>query len=178
MTGNDRRIREARASDGAAIRKVHEDAFAGVDEHVPDLTMALLADETARPMLVLVAEVDGDVVGNVIFSTVRVSGCEQVSAYLLVPLAVAKRVQRQGLGRDMIETGLRMLHARGAKVVFVLGDPRYYGRFGFKPGHRVQAPYDLPYPEAWMARALPGASLEGLCGTLVCARSLNRPEYW
>jgi hypothetical protein len=48
-------IRDARASDWAAIRKVHEDAFAGVDELVPDLTMALLDDETARPMLVLIA---------------------------------------------------------------------------------------------------------------------------
>lgn len=48
-------IREARASDRAAIRKVQEDTFAGVDELVPDLTMALRDDETARPMLVLVA---------------------------------------------------------------------------------------------------------------------------
>lgn len=48
-------IREARASDWAAIRKVQEDTFAGVDELFPDLTMALLDDETARPMLVLVA---------------------------------------------------------------------------------------------------------------------------
>jgi len=171
-------IRRASASDLESIRKVHVDAFGNEGVKISELALALIADETAQPLLALVAEADGEVVGSVIFSAVQIMGAENVSAYILAPLAVAKRLHRMGIGRELIETGLGALRERGANLVFVLGDPRYYGRFGFSPYHRVRAPYDLPYPEAWRARALQGGSLESVSGQLVCARSLNSPEHW
>lgn len=172
------RIREASTSDMQSIRQVHLDAFDEEGETVSDLALALIVDDTAQPLLVLVAEADGEVVGSVIFSTVHIQGAEKASAYILAPLAVAKRYQRKGVGRALIETGLRALRERGADLIFVLGDPGYYRRYGFSSHHRVGAPYDLPYPEAWMVIALQGNSLESVSGKLVCARSLNDPKHW
>lgn len=171
-------IREAGSADLRSIRQVHLDAFGEEGGTISDLALALIADDTAQPLLALVAEADGEVVGSIIFSTARIRGAENVSAYLLAPLAVARRHQRKGIGRALIESGLSTLRERGANLVFVLGDPRYYGRHGFSPHHRVRAPYDLPYPEAWMAMALQGGSLESVSGQLACARSLDDPKHW
>lgn len=172
------KIRRASASDLESIRRVHVDAFGDEGVAVSELAVSLIADETAQPSLVLVAEADGEVVGSVIFSTVHIQGAGNVSAYILAPLAVARRMQRMGIGRELVESGLRALRERGADMVFVLGDPRYYGRYGFSSRHRVRAPYDLPYPEAWMALALQGGSLDSASGQLMCARSLSSPEHW
>jgi putative acetyltransferase len=71
-----------------------------------------------------------------------------------------------------------MLKDRGTDLVFVLGDPGYYSRYGFTHNHHVSPPYELPYREAWMAIALKGDALESASGQILCARSLNAPEHW
>jgi putative acetyltransferase len=160
------------------MREIHRDAFGDEGAAVSKLALDLMADETARPLLALVAEEGGEVVGSVIFSAARIEGAEGVSACILAPLAVASRHQRKGIGRQLVERGLDVLRERGTDLVFVLGDPRYYGRFGFRPGHRVRPPYDLPYPEAWMALALQRGTPELESCRLVCSRPLNSPEHW
>jgi putative acetyltransferase len=129
-------------------------------------------------MLALVAEEMDEVIGSIIFSAAHIQDVEQLSTCILAPLAVARHRQRMGVGRMLIETGLGALSERAVDLVFVLGDPRYYRRYGFSPDHQVRAPYDLPYPEAWMVMALRGAALASLGGQLVCARALNCPEHW
>lgn len=171
-------IREARESDLAAIRQVHLDAFGEEGEAIAELVSALFVDATAQPLLALVAETGGEVVGNIIFSTARIEGAQTVSACILAPLAVARRYQGRGIGRALIERGLSVLRTRGVDAVFVLGDPRYYGPRGFSALHGVRAPYDILYPEAWMAIALQGDSIETASGELVCARALSDPRYW
>lgn len=172
------RIREAQASDAREMRGVHLAAFGDEGPVVADLALALIADETAKPILVLVAESERGVVGSIVFSSVHIPGSEFGPSYILAPLAVAPEMQRMGVGRQLIQSGLTMLRERGAELVFVLGDPNYYGRFGFSTGHRVRAPYDLPYPEAWMCLPLGEVVPEEVEGQLACAESLNRPEHW
>lgn len=172
------RIREALASDAQGIRGVHLAAFGDEGPVVADLALALLADESAKPILVLVAESEKGVVGSVIFSSVHIPGSESGPSYILAPLAVAPEMQGMGVGRQLIESGLAALRKRGAELVFVLGDPRYYGRFGFSTGHKVRAPHDLPYLEAWMCLPLGAVVPEEVAGQLACAESLNRPEHW
>jgi len=172
------RIREAQASDAQGIRDVHLAAFGDEGPVVADLALALTADESAKPILVLVAESDKGVVGSIVFSSVHIPGSKSGPAYILAPLAVAPEMQRMGVGRQLIQAGLTALRERGAELVFVLGDPRYYARFGFTTGHKVRAPYDLPYPEAWRCLPLGEVVPEKVEGQLACAESLNRPEHW
>jgi putative acetyltransferase len=171
-------VREAQSTDAQAIRDVHLAAFGEEGPVVADLALALIADESARPSLVLVAESEGEIVGSVIFSSVHIAGSKVQSAYILAPLAVAPNVQRMGTGRKLIEVGLSLLRKRGADLVFVLGDPRYYGRYGFSSEHKVRAPFDLPYPEAWMYLPVGEAASGVVEGQLICPHSLNKAEHW
>ena len=173
------KIRESVENDKKSIRMVHQNAFdLSEGETVSQLTIDLLEDKTAVPILSLVAEQDNEIIGNVIFSSVNIEGVEGVSAYILAPLAVTRLVQRSGIGTQLINKGLETLKERGAKIVLVYGDPNYYTRTGFKAGHNLEAPYKLEYPEAWMAQELVKGVLAKTQGMVRCALSLNSPEHW
>ena len=173
------KIRESTTLDHSAIREVHLNAFGQYEgPTVSQLAGALLSDETTRPILSLVAEDDGEVVGSIIFSSVAITDHEGISAYILAPLAVRNERQGQGIGTELINSGLKMLKDSGAELVLVLGDPRYYSRSGFKADHDLQPPYKLEYPEAWMAREIRQGVLERVEGLVKCASSLESPEHW
>jgi putative acetyltransferase len=67
-------------------------------------------------------------------------------------------------------------------LVFVLGHPAYYPRFGFSPaGARgLDAPYPIPQKnaEAWMVRELRPGVIGDCSGRVICADALADPEYW
>jgi putative acetyltransferase len=171
-------IRQVRPDDLPAIHALHLAAFGDEGQSVADLALALVADATAQPLLALVAEEDQAVIGCVIFSSVSIQGAGELCAYILAPLAVVPHRHGVGIGSQLIETGLHMLRERGADLLFVLGDPRYYSRFGFSARHKVCAPYALPYPEAWMMLPVQGSLGSEPEGQLACARSLQHPQHW
>ncbi|ESZ61562.1 N-acetyltransferase [Mesorhizobium sp. M0062] len=79
----------------------------------------------------LVAVRGGDIVGHVAFSPVTV-GVESDGWYGLGPVSVWPDKQRQGIGSALINEGLAILKTNGAKGCVLIGDPAYYGRFGFR----------------------------------------------
>lgn len=125
------KIRPERPDDGAAIRAVLTAAFADQprsrnDEHL--LVDALR--EAGALLLGLVAEEGGEVIGYVAFSPVTVAGvC--CGWYGLAPLAVRPDRQRRDVGRSLVKAGLAALREAGAAGCVLLGEPEYYGRFGF-----------------------------------------------
>ncbi len=171
--------REATDQDRDAIKLVHLDAFGEVEGPVvAKLALDLLTDETAQPVLALVAEERGAVVGSIVFSSVTIRGHEDLVAYILAPLAVAQAAQGRGLGRALIGHGIGMIEERGADLVLVLGDPHYYTRSGFSSVHGIQPPYELEHPQAWMAREIKRGVLGRAKGVVVCPASLRAPEHW
>lgn len=90
----------------------------------------------------LVAEVDGLVVGHVMFSPVTITSDQETwRAVGLNPLAVDPKVQRRGIGSALVHAGLKACRKLGELVVVVLGHRNYYPRFGFRPA----ATADLHY---------------------------------
>jgi putative acetyltransferase len=79
----------------------------------------------------LVAEVGGKVIGHVAISPVTVSD-GATGWYGLGPISVVPEYQRRGVGSRLMREGLRVLREKGAGGCVVLGEPEYYGRFGFK----------------------------------------------
>lgn len=75
---------------------------------------------------------DGEVIGYVGFTPVDVNG-EDVQWVGLAPLAVNKAHQGQGIAEKLVYEGLDSLNEFGYGAVVVLGDERYYSRFGFEP---------------------------------------------
>jgi predicted N-acetyltransferase YhbS len=172
-------IRESIISDLGAIHASHKNAFGEPEGAiVAQLACDILKDESAQPLLSLVVEQQDEIVGHVIFSSLKIEGCEHLSVYILAPLAVSKNFQRQGLGTQLITDGLNILKSQGFDAVFVYGAPSYYGRIGFKLGHSIAAPYELEYPEAWMALELKQGCLLKVQGLAKCCDSLMSPEHW
>ncbi len=79
----------------------------------------------------LVAEIDGKLVGHIAFSPVTFSD-ESENWYGLGPISVLPEHQKQGIGTKLVNDGLNLLKNLGAEGCALVGDPAYYGRFGFK----------------------------------------------
>ncbi len=177
-------IRLSDDSDLPAISRIHREAF-GPDEgpEVDELVRDLLQDPTAEPSLSLVAESDGTLAGHILFTAARIDGPgESPVASILAPLGILPAFQRQGVGGLLAERGLAILGERGVDLVFVLGHPSYYPRFGFQPAGAVgfDAPYPIPEKDAaaWMVKALKPGAIDRFAGTVVCASAMDRPEHW
>ena len=120
-------IRPEGPDDVAAIDAVVAAAFGQRDE--ADLVLALRADPAWLPSLSLVAVIDGQLIGHVAFTRCLVG---TQPALALAPLAVAPEHQREGVGGELVMSGLLAARSTGERLVVVLGDPSYYGRFGFE----------------------------------------------
>ncbi len=138
--------------DIAAISRVIREAFAGMPYAEGD--EAGLVDSLRREgalTVSLVAEVGGRVVGQVAFSpAVAADGSE--GWFALGPLAVLPGHQRRGIGTKLVRSGLRAITALGAAGCILVGDPKYYVRFGFAPSPS-HAPAGMPR-EYFMIRML------------------------
>lgn len=167
-------IRESLPSDAASIEKLYPDAFP--DEDLLPLVRELLGEEPV--ILSLVGIVDRALVGHVIFTTCSIAGrADKVS--LLGPLAVASSWQRRGIGSALVREGLQRLENAGAIQVYVLGDPAYYERVGFKPEIGVTPPYPLPeeWRGAWQSVSLHNAG-QALHGKLSVPQPWLQPALW
>ena len=56
-----------------------------------------------------------------------------MNALEIAPLCVASDHRRRGIGALLVEEALNRGRAAGFPAVFLVGDPRYYARFGFRP---------------------------------------------
>jgi putative acetyltransferase len=156
------RIRRGTAADLVDIRRVHRLAFGRMEE-------SKLVDALRRSgglMWDQVAEVRGKVVGQVAFSPVQIDTPTGVQpAVGLGPVAVLPDHQRRGLAGHMIGAGLEALRHQGHGIVVLLGDPAYYGRFGFEPAAEWGLRWSEPCPDgAFQAKALMPGALDALGG--------------
>jgi putative acetyltransferase len=79
----------------------------------------------------LVAEVDGKLVGHIAFSPVTFSDGSE-NWYGLGPISVEPDYQKRGIGTKLVNEGLRLLKDLGAEGCVLVGDPKFYERFGFR----------------------------------------------
>jgi putative acetyltransferase len=125
-------IRDERPGDVDVIASVLTAAFDG-HPHSQGREAAILAALRRRHALVsgLVAEENGRVAGHVAFSAALIEGSGG-GWFALGPLATRPDRQRRGIGSALVRQGLRGLRELGAKGCVLLGDPGFYGRFGFR----------------------------------------------
>jgi putative acetyltransferase len=92
--------------------------------------------ESKQLTLSLVAEINNQFVGHIAFSPVRISD-ETTGWYGLGPVSVLPEFQGKGIGSKLIRSGLEALKDLDALGCVLLGDPNYYGKFGFKADARL-----------------------------------------
>jgi putative acetyltransferase len=139
------RIRPEALNDAAAIRAIHLASFPAPAE--ADLVDQLRKDGDIA--ISLVSDAAGCVTGHVLFSRMAAP----FPALGLGPVAVIPEWRGRGIAARLIEDGLARARREDWVAVFVLGDPAYYGRFGFEVALAAgfQSPYAGPH---FMARAL------------------------
>jgi putative acetyltransferase len=125
-------IRAETPSDRARVRAVVAAAF--VDDGIGALVDAMRVSSAWRD-LSFVADDDGEVVGHVCYTRGWVDAPERlVEVLVLSPLSVRPDRQGSGVGGRLVRESLTALDLRPEPLVFLEGSPRYYPRFGFRPG--------------------------------------------
>ena len=148
--------------DVEAIRYVNEQAFGQENE---SKLIEKLRNRGALTIS-LVAIQDGEIVGHIAFSPVKVES-EGLSfeAITLAPLAVLPAYQGKGIGSQLVRAGLQECRRLGHEVVVLVGHPDYYPRFGFIPAkpEGIDCEFEVP-EEAWMILELQEGALAGRLG--------------
>ncbi|SBT53587.1 GNAT family N-acetyltransferase [Micromonospora auratinigra] len=160
-------IRVELPDDHEAVLEVNRRAFGASGSEVADLVDALRRDDQGR--LSLVAEDAGRVVGHVMFTRTLLDAPRRlVAVQTLSPLAVDPQWQRRGIGSALVRHGIDLLDRREMPLVWLEGDPVYYGRFGFEPGtgHGFRKP-SLRIPDAAFQVRTLAAYEPWMTGTLV-----------
>lgn len=125
-------IRRESVEDHAGIAALHDDAFPRVEGAARSVESALIdelrGDGDVIDELTFVAELDGEVVGHVMCSTATLGEGPSVG---LGPIAVTPALQRQGIGAALMASVIASADQRGDAAIVLLGDPEYYGHFGF-----------------------------------------------
>jgi putative acetyltransferase len=154
-------IRAEEERDRAAVRDIVASEFDTGAE--ADLVDALR--DQAAPIVSLVAEEDGAVVGHALFTPVTLDGDSGAKLMGLAPLAVTPAQQGKGLGAALVREGFARCRELGYGAVVVLGHPEYYTRFGFSPAVKfgLRSEYAVP-DDAFMALELEPGALAGKSG--------------
>lgn len=171
MTNGD--IRLSRPDDLPHLAALYPLAFP--DEDLLEILHALLARDD---MISLVAVKDSDVVGHIVFAPCSLAD-KSAKLALLGPLAVHPDHQKIGLGSALIRDGFKRLTEERYAKVLVLGDPRYYGRFGFEAEATIQPPYALSaeWDGAWQGLSL-ARDEEEFSGTLIVPEPWQNAALW
>ncbi len=162
-------IRPERVSDYPAVGEVNRLAFNQDSE--AKLVELLRNNRSAFiPELSLVAEMNGEIIGYILFTRIEIAETEAgatATALALAPVAVIPSFQGQGIGGQLIEAGLLKAASLGFDSVIVLGHQTYYPRFGFLPASKwnIKCPYDVP-DEVFMAKELVAGALENVSGAV------------
>jgi predicted N-acetyltransferase YhbS len=160
------KIRPETEEDFVKITEVNDLAFGQKNEGI--LIERLRKTAKFISELSLVAELEGRIVGHILFYpvTIRSSDYEFLSLSL-GPMAVIPELGRRGIGSQLVTEGLATAARLGHRSVIVLGHPEYYPKFGFKPASRwnIKAPFDAP-DEAFMALELVKDELAGKSGVV------------
>jgi predicted N-acetyltransferase YhbS len=166
-------IRKEETKDYETVYSVVKRAFDSADhadgnEH--DLVNALRVSDAFIPELSLVAEIDGKIVGHIMFTKAKVVN-ETVLA--LAPLSILPEYQKQGIGTALIKEGHKIAKELGYTYSIVLGSENYYSRVGYLPAvdFGIRPSFDVP-SENFMAYRL-RENDPNICGVLKYAKEFG-----
>jgi len=151
------------ASEGKLIGNLTEDVMTTTDAQDLDGFIAIKNNQT---------------IGCILLT--RLSFESDINAFLLSPVAIHTKHQRQGIGQQLIHFGIRQLKENGVSLLLTYGDPAFYTKVGFTPISEkvVKAPFELSQPEGWLAQSLVGGEVEAMAGKASCVAAFNNAELW
>ncbi|MBD2694539.1 GNAT family N-acetyltransferase [Anabaena catenula] len=139
--------------DYSAIAEVNTLAFQGETE--AKLIEKIRSSDRYIPELSLVIEIQGKIVGHILYSYINLVSEKILPVLGLAPLAVHPEFQKQGIGSTLVKASLEIADTRGDAIVIVLGHPAFYSRFGFQPSvdYQIESPFPVP-DDVFMVKTL------------------------
>jgi predicted N-acetyltransferase YhbS len=173
MTHVNIHLRLEKESDYDAVERVTYRAFLSATQ--TNVQEALLARKlrsctTFVPELDYVAELDGVIVGNIMYTRSKVVGdAGEWETLTFGPVSVLPQYQRQGIGGALINETLTLARKMGFRGVLIFGHADYYPRFGFADASQygITTAEGKNFP-AFMALPLYEGALSGIHGRLIC----------
>ncbi len=163
-------LRLEKPSEHRAVEILTREAFWGYawttcDEHY--LVHNLRQHELFIPELDFVAEVDGELAGNIMYSKATVTDNNDVAHEVITfgPLSVLPKFRNMGVGSALVRHSTDEARRLGYRAVVIYGHPEYYPRLGFVNSKA----YGITNPEgknldALMALPLYEGALDGITG--------------
>ena len=148
-------LRNEREGDYRAVEGVVREAFwnlcvPGCAEHF--IVHNLRKSGDFIPELDFVAEKEGQIVGQIVYSrgVIRDKEGGDNKVISFGPVSVLPEFQKQGIGKALINYTIGIAKDMGHPAICIYGDPRYYSRFGFRCGEK----YDIKTADDKFAVAL------------------------
>lgn len=140
-------IRQENKNDYEKVYNLVKLAFANAthsDGDEQNLVTRLRESEAFIPELSLVAEVEDEIVGHILFTKIKIGDSNTVGV-ALAPLAVKPQFQNRGIGGELIKEGHRIAKELGYGFSVVLGHDSYYPKFGYQPARKysIIAPFPV-----------------------------------
>ena len=136
-------IRNEKASDYRAVEELVREAFwnlyvPGCNEHFVLHNLRNSIDFI--PELDIIAEKEGQIVGQIAYSRGNISYTQSVEKEVISfgPVSVLPVFQRQGIGSALITHTINLAQKMGFPAICIYGDPRYYSRFGFRCAEKFE----------------------------------------
>lgn len=166
-------IRKEESKDYEIIYSVVKAAFDSAehsDGNEHDLVNALREGEAFIPDLSLVAEMDGKIVGHIMFTRAEVGDAVVLA---LAPLSVLPEYQRKGIGMSLIKEGHNIADKLGYEYSIVLGSEKYYPKAGYVPADSfgIKPPFNVPN-ENFMACKIK-ENVSDICGVIRYAKEFG-----
>jgi len=157
-------IRKEKESDIEKIWKVNAEAF----ESEAEANLVNALRDSGISFISLVAEENKEIVGHILFTPVElISDDSGLKLMGLAPMAVLPKLQKKGIGSQLVKTGKENCSAQGYDAIVVLGHAEYYPKFGFVPSvkYGIKSEYDVP-EESFMVLELNESSLRNKKGII------------
>lgn len=129
-------IREERTEDWYDTEYAAKRAFwnlhrPGCNEHY--LVYKLRSDPAYIPELSRVAEINGEIVGEILYSKAYVdTGAHKIDVLTFGPLCVVPEYQNKGIGGILLEKTMKLAKEKSHKAIIIFGEPGYYPKHGFQ----------------------------------------------
>lgn len=168
-------IRQEQSKDHTTVFQLIETAFKTME--YSSLTEQFIVEKLRKsdafvPALSLVAEQEGELVGHIILTKIKIdNGTQLFDALTLGPVSVWPKLHGQGIGNQLINTAHKIAKSLGHEIIILLGHKDYYPRFGYELTNKygIQLPFEAA-PENCMVIGLNPDSLKGVSGKVIYSK--------
>lgn len=164
-------VRQITAADYSTVYHLIKTAFETAehrDGDEQDFAVNLRNGENYIPELDLVAEIDGQLVGHIMFTKTYVTKPDgsRYNTLLVAPLSTLLEHRGMGVGTALMNEGFRIAQTMGHQSAFLIGDPNYYQRFGYKLTQLYGINHESMPAEYLMVKEFVSGALNGITGLI------------